>query len=221
MFVIPCKYTNQSPIFDCVRSISFFHPTEKIIVVDSHSDNTDYLNEILKINNVIVLNEKNSNYEIGALWLAFNNFPEEHCYVLIHDSVILKQSLNDFIENDKTYNFLYFNETIFNSEQNYLMEVLSKTDYIVSTNNLIGCAGSMMIIKNNIISNMVSKKLSNYLLPTNKFESQVCERILGLCLSLEGVNMVENSIEGDGLSKGNEITNNLLSYIQKKHLIRQ
>ena len=33
--------------------------------------------------------------------------------------------------------------------------------------------------------------------------------------------MVENSIEGDGLSKGNEITNNLLLYIQKKHLIRQ
>ena len=28
-----------------------------------------------------------------------------------------------------------------------------------------------LIIKNNIISNMVSKKLSNYLLPTNKFES--------------------------------------------------
>jgi Ni,Fe-hydrogenase maturation factor len=221
MFVIPCKYTNQSPILECVKSINFFHPDEKIVVVDSNSEDVEYINKIKKINNVIVLDKKNLNYEIGALWIAYNNFPKEHCYVLIHDSVILKQSLNDFMENDETYNFLYFNETIFNSEENYLRKVLSKTDYVVPTNILIGCFGSMMVIKNKTILNMYSKKLPYYLLPTNKFESQICERILGLCLSLEGVNMVENSIEGDGLSKVDEMKDNLLSYIQKKNLFRK
>jgi hypothetical protein len=89
MFIIPCKYKNNSPIIDCVNSILKFHPDDYIVIVDSYSDDTSYFDLIPKIPNVKILNVKNNNYEIGALWKTYEQYPNESVYVLIQDTVII------------------------------------------------------------------------------------------------------------------------------------
>ena len=60
MFVIACKWTEKSLILDCVNSIIKFHPEEKIVVVDSNSDNKEYFKKLPQ--NVIVADINNNNY---------------------------------------------------------------------------------------------------------------------------------------------------------------
>jgi glycosyltransferase involved in cell wall biosynthesis len=49
MFVIACKYNPKFPfIIHLVESIRKFHPTEKIVVVDSDSDDKSYFSQIEK-----------------------------------------------------------------------------------------------------------------------------------------------------------------------------
>ena len=46
MFVVPCKYIEQSTIRECVDSILKYHPEEKVMIVDSFSENDSYLKQI-------------------------------------------------------------------------------------------------------------------------------------------------------------------------------
>jgi hypothetical protein len=110
MFIIPCKYSEGSTIIECINSILEFHPNELIVVVDSYSDNNSYFDTIPKLSNVKILDQKNNNYEVGALWKSYEIYPDESVYILIQDTIIIKHSLSEFINNDKSYTFLYFNE---------------------------------------------------------------------------------------------------------------
>jgi hypothetical protein len=61
MFVIPCKYTNSCPfIIELVKDIRLYHPNDKIVVIDSDSEDKSYF-------------DKNKNYD---LTLTINNFYE-------------------------------------------------------------------------------------------------------------------------------------------------
>ena len=101
MFVIPCKYAQgttiddikKSYVMNSVSAIRTHHPDEKILVVDSDSDDVSYLKHLEKIPNVIAVDFKNKNYLDGAIWCAFDNFPDEKWYCLLQDTITIKHNL--------------------------------------------------------------------------------------------------------------------------------
>ena len=115
MFVIPCKYKKESnSLLSCVNAIENLHPNEKVAVIDSASEDKSYFEDYANRENVIICDANNKNYEVGALWYAFKNFPNEKHYILIHDSLIFKKSISQFIVDDKTTVILCFNENLYN-----------------------------------------------------------------------------------------------------------
>jgi len=223
MFVIPSKYVvNVSPIFECIESIINFHPNEKILIVDSYSENDSYLEEMKKYDNVIISKYKNKHYECGALYYAIKEFPNEHFYALIQDSIILKHSWEEFLYDDITYNLMYFNErTFMKKELDYTEEVIKNTEYNKHENNgHVGIYGMLMVYKQEIIQKFIKKNLLKSSLPNDKFGSQMTERIIGICLSQEGYIAQNHTIEGDFLSKHRKVGDGL-KYFKKIYGGRQ
>ena len=60
MFIIPCKYIKSSTVFQCVQSILKYHPSEKILIVDSYSDDLEYQKNILTNDNIIYKYQKDN-----------------------------------------------------------------------------------------------------------------------------------------------------------------
>ena len=56
MFVIPCKFNPNYPfIINLVEDIRNYHPSEKIVVVDSDSEDKSYFDELIKYDVIIDL----------------------------------------------------------------------------------------------------------------------------------------------------------------------
>jgi hypothetical protein len=223
MFVIPSKYVqNLSPIFECVDAITQFHPTEKILVVDSYSDDVSYLQNLSERNNVIVSSYKNRNYECGSLYYAYKEFPAEKYYALIQDSIILKCSWDVFIHDDLTYNLLYFDEGPFmERELNYTNNVLKNTKYNIFVNDYhVGMFGMLGVYKQDVMKTMTEKNLLEAALPVDKFGSQMTERIFGICLMQDGIDLKKNTIDGDFHTQ-NTVLNSGLKYFKKTYHGRQ
>lgn len=94
VFIIPCFYdgTNQS-IFRCVNSILKFYKNPKIVVIDSDSPDKSYFKKLLE-KKVTILDVKNKNFDTGAYWIGYKNFPGYKFYYFIHDSIILKKNIS-------------------------------------------------------------------------------------------------------------------------------
>ena len=229
MFVIPCKYQSQfSFIFECVDSIIKFHPEEKISIIDSCSDDKSYFNIIKEKPNVLLCDINNVNYEIGALWYAYKNFSGESHYILVHDSFIIKKSLSQFIEHNKSVAMMYFDEDINTSithfpRFNYVGEakaIMSKTSYVFN-DKVNGLLGTMGIYSLDLIKRFDKKGLINAFVPKNKFDSQMGERIIGMCAAQEGVNFQFNNIEGNYMQRVNDTIGDNLEFFTKRFPIRK
>jgi len=192
MFVVPCKWTENCLVEDSINSILKYHPNEKIVVVDSDSDNKDYFNNLP--DSVIVADIKNKNYMEGALWYCYENYPEEDFFYLVQDSMISIKNADSFKERDVTtlsyfpfqYNpSTYGTHTMRNYAQN---EIKTKTFY-----NFIeprwAMFGPTVYIKRHILDRLKSKGFDK-ILPTNKMEMEAMERIWAIVLEQEGFPMV-------------------------------
>lgn len=196
MFVIPCKYVKDtSQIKVCVESIAAHHPEEKIVVVDSFSDDMSYVEDISKIPNVLVLEKQNQNYVIGALWKAYEAFPEEHHYVLVHDSMVINKPLTKFLQDEQSYSFVYFVQEPEPSHQPIIDKFVGPDYSHTPGRPMVGMFGSTCIIKNDLIKKFVKNNVHQTFLPTNKEEDQASERAIGVLFSLEGVDFIKNSVE--------------------------
>jgi hypothetical protein len=196
MFIIPCKYSKEkSQIQECVNSIRNYHPEEKIVIVDSFSDDISYINELSKIDNVLILEEKNKNYIIGALWKTYNVFPNEHHYILIHDSMTINKSLTKFLQNDQTYSFLYFIQEPQLRDQPVIDRFVGPNYTHTPGWPMVGVFGTACIIKNKLMKKFISNDLHKTFLPINKDECMVSERAMGVLFNLEGIDFIQNSVE--------------------------
>ncbi len=88
LFVIPCKYDPTRPvIFDCVARIHQHHPTARIMVVDSCSEDRSYLDNI-EVDHIRLGNRHCMN---GAFTHGID--AEADVYHFIADSVMVNQPL--------------------------------------------------------------------------------------------------------------------------------
>jgi hypothetical protein len=102
LFVIPTK--EDSYIFECVERINRYHPDADILIVDSDSDNKNYMQTINKnYKNVMVSEFKNKNYEYGAILHGFLNYKDKYdIFFFIQDSIFIKKTIDSTMLEENT-----------------------------------------------------------------------------------------------------------------------
>lgn len=193
MFVIPCKYNPNFPfIIQLVKDIRNFHPDEKIVVVDSDSEDKTYFEEIKKYN-VIVEDISNRNWMIGAYWHAYKKYQNEDFYYFMHDSMRVKANLDYLKENDLVM-LMNFNRQIgnFNTWGN---RITSESEYEYNFKGK-GCFGPIYFCKNIIMKRMLEKGADKFL-PNNKAETGYCEGCYGFFFEDQGYNTDQCVLFGD------------------------
>jgi len=195
MFVIPCKFNEKFPfVISLVESIRKYHNDEKIVVVDSDSDNKSYFKDLYQLN-VHVMNIQNRNWMIGAYWSAFNAFPDEEFYYFLHDSMNVKGNLDCFKEKELTI-LMYFDRKIgnFNTWGDKITQE-SKYEYFFDG---LGCYGPMYFCQNKVMSHMKDMGAEKFL-PSNKAETGYCEGCYGFFFEEQGFDLKQCSLFGNVL----------------------
>ena len=230
MFIIPCKYVEGCLILESVSAIRKYHPNVRIVVIDSDSSDKSYFSELKKIDNVDVLDIANKHYESGAFWCVarHTNAP---FYVVMQDSIILKQSLDKYLLDDEQfYAFINFNEdTLYNHMMN--QDGMTSNKYLTRLNEMLGGFGNLpmdlninftgvfgpsFIVKKNMVDKMLENGLDKTMLPVVKFDHEITERAYGIIAQQCGVDVSKNTILGnlhDLKSKymnGNVLVTNIL-----------
>jgi hypothetical protein len=235
MFVIPCKYDSRSPILDSIKSITEIHPTEKIVLVDSGSEDKSYYKDIEEYDNVEILDVSNPYRLIGALKHAYEKYPNEGYYVLMHDSVSLKKSIQSFIDSlDRVKVFMHFSSplnTLNNVDSDikkeyiqWMNDIFEKIDYVNDingyfSNDFYAIFGTMGIYSNDFVKLLDNKKVLENIKAETFNHGQFSERVIGYICKCEGID-ISNSIDGDALIKWNDIQKDNLEYIRKRFLSR-
>lgn len=232
MFVIPCKYDSRSPILDSVKSITEIHPTEKIVLVDSGSEDKSYYKDIEEYDNVEILDVSNPYRLIGALRHAYKKYPNEEYYVLMHDSVSLKKSIQSFIDSfDRIKVFMHFTSPLNTLDSNirgeyiqWMNDIFEKINYTNDvngyfSNDFCGIFGTMGIYSNDFVKLLDSKKVLENVKAETFNHGQFSERVIGYICKCEGID-ISDSIDGDALMKWNDIQTDNLEYMRKRFLSR-
>lgn len=218
MFCFSCKYIPQSPIKECVESITKFHPEEKIVIVDSQSEDKSYYQLFSDNKNVDILDDCNPYRVPGALWETYKKYPNEPYYVFIQDSVIIKKSLDEYLSSsDKFISFMYFPENAGAEGYDVTREVLSKTTYKVPepSDQIYGVFGPLFIIKNELMVKFKESGLMDVLKSTSKHECKACERIFGICAEQEGYSPKDFNIEGNYLERHIQVNEDKIEHFKK------
>lgn len=198
MFVIPCKFSKNSNIIDLVKSIAELQPTEKILVVDSFSDDKSYQNVLYSYNKNIIIAEQNKNYVDSATWFAYNTFPEEEFFYVLHDSMILHKSLEKF-KSELFTSIMWFDCVVGESwkkdvQINYTKESLLKTKFKFQ-DTFVGLFGITFFTHRSILKKLKDGELDK-ILPTNKNEMTASECIWGMSLEQINVDIKKSSVMG-------------------------
>ncbi len=194
MFVIPCKYIPGLPfVLELVKGIRKFHIEEKIVIVDSDSEDKSYFDEILKYN-VIIEDIANKNWMVGAYWYTYKKYPNEDFYFFMHDSMKVKGSLNFIKERDLTLMMYFYRFGSFNEWG----ELITNNSKYIYNYNGCGCYGPIFFCKNKIMKIMLEKG-ADLFLPKNKKEVGHCEGCYGFFLEDQGYNLIECSLFGNVL----------------------
>jgi len=195
MFVISCKYNQKSNyIISLVNDIRKYHPNEKIVVVDSDSEDNSYFKELEKCD-VIIEDVHNKNWMIGAYWYSFKKYPHEEFYYFMHDSMRVKDNLDYLKEKDLTLLMSFNREILITKEDKwgYIITKNSKYKYKFEGR---GCYGPIFFCKNKVMKIMLDMGADKFL-PSNKSETGRCEACYGFFLEEQGYNLIDCSLFGD------------------------
>lgn len=224
MFVIPCKYVEGTPIKKCIDSVIKYHPKEKIMIVDSFSDDDSYLDNFKDNKNIEIFDYKNNQYPVGALFKVMKDCPNENNYVLIHDTLKFNSSISLYL-NDKSesYGFWYFQDRFSNFLHmpemiEYIIDILKDTKYILPEINQLfyGVPFHHCIVKNTMRKKMFDSGIVEKFYLNKKIHDNGWERLLGIIFSQEGFCPKDYNIAGDNTTDNKRINN----FFEKHYLGR-
>lgn len=227
MFCLSCYYTSASPIVKCVDSILKHHPNETVVIVDSHSPDKSYFDSFKDNENVVILDDVNDNRHPGTFKTIYKYYPDEPYYVMIHDSIVFKKSIQEFLNSDVEFrSIMYFPETVQgrgDRHNQWYRECFADTKYTAPDGGerIMGSFGHMGILRNSMMKKLHESGFLDKFVSTDKWEDQNCERILGMVAAQEGWPADQYTIEGDFLARYNEVMGDKLEYITKLILGRQ
>lgn len=223
MFGFSYNYSQNSLINQCVDSILKYHPDDKIVITDSQSENKSYYKQYIDCENIIILDNINKNRQVGSFEIIYDHFPNELYYVMIHDSLFFKKSIQKFLDSSEEFiSFMYFPETFNNETKNFCVNVFDNTPYQVPNvgTQINASFGPLFIIKNSLIKKIKDNNLLIKLKSNSKLEDQHFERIIGIWAEQEGYSPEKNNMEGNCLSRWGEIVSDNLEYFTKIFLTR-
>lgn len=223
MFGFSCNYSQNSLINQCIDSILKYHPDDKIVITDSQSENKSYYKQYIDCENIIILDNINKNRQVGSFEIIYDHFPNESYYVMIHDSLFFKKSIQKFLDSSEEFiSFMYFPETFNNETKNFCVNVFDNTPYQVPNvgTQINASFGPLFIIKNSLIKKIKDNNLLIKLKSNSKLEDQYFERIIGIWAEQEGYSPEKNNMEGNCLSRWGEIVSDNLEYFTKIFLTR-
>jgi hypothetical protein len=222
MFIIPCKFDKKNPIiFDCVNAIVNFHPNEKIVVVDSHSSDRGYKNDLHS--NAIFYDVKNKHYALEAYRIGFENNKDENFFYCIHDSLVLQTNIS-FVEEKDLTTIRWWScppePTDFDNENGVYMsgwadeQMKAHLGYGFPEEHR-GLFGPMFLCSNKVMNDVYHSGIFN-ILPNRKIESCTTERILAIVLTNLGYD-VTNAIQGSMRKLTDEYDE---TFVKKYHYFR-
>ena len=92
-FVITAYSTwDNDCIEQCVESIRMWHSSSEIIVIDSNSPSKKYFKNIEK-HRINIHDIGNIHRETGAIWYAYENYPEIDFFFFLQDSLICNENV--------------------------------------------------------------------------------------------------------------------------------
>jgi len=198
MFVIACKFNHRFPfIFELIDGIRVFHPDEKIVVVDSDSDDKSYLGILREKHGVITEDIANKNWMIGAYWYVYKKCPDEDFYYFMHDSMKVKANLDYLREKDLTLLMTF--ERGIGGYNGWSEAINNETDYDY-TENGHGCYGPIFFCKNKVMKKMLDMGADKFM-PVTKQDSHYGERAYGVFLEAQGYDLLKCSLYGDVLEE--------------------
>ncbi len=193
MFVIPCKYNPDFPfIIQLVKDIREHHPNDKIVVVDSDSNDKSYF-KVLEELGVVIEDVANNNWMVGAYWHTFKMYPDEDFYFFMHDSMRVKANLDYLKEKDLT-TLMYFDRMAGNF--NTWGDLISNESKYEYKNNGFGCFGPIFFCKNKVMKTMQEMGADRFL-PNNKQETGYCEGCYGFFMEEQGYDLRECALFGE------------------------
>lgn len=226
MFCFPCRYFDGSPIRKCVESIRKFHPEEPIVIVDSMSEDKSYYDFFADDEKVHILDNCNPNRVPGSFYQTIKHFPNEPHYVSIHDSLILKKSIQKFIDDNSEFTtFAYFHDAAW-SEDRYEYEYMRRvfgTAYEPPSpgSPFVSSFGPMFIIKNPLMKRIYDTGAFERMTSNSKVDDQIFERLMGILAEKEGYYPPQHSIvDADAVTNVGLIINDELEYFTKYLLNR-
>jgi hypothetical protein len=196
MFVIPCKYDPERPvIFECVASIRRHHPEALILVVDSDSPDTAYLERLKEEWNCWGIKAKNRNYGPGAFQLAMAVQNADFFY-LFFDSLIVNDNLDDLQEHDLTTVRWFDSATTgwgWSEPEHHPLDQWARDRGVVIPERFKGVMGPMIAARREVIERADLFRI----LPTTRFEQCALERCWGIWLQEAGYDPAANSLQGE------------------------
>ena len=197
IFIIPCKYSDEKPfIYGCVDSIRKYY-TDKIVIIDSDSDDTFYLDLLTnQYDNIDVLNIKNKNFMTGAIWKVYEKYDSDTYYCL-HDSIKVLGNLLNYEKYDVTtilksedWKWPYHGDT---RNHDWAKLKIEHTKIKFKDGGFDEIIGPMFIIKKQILDELKDLKF-NEILPSNKSEMEMMERLWGMAFDFLKIKFTENVV---------------------------
>ena len=200
IFVIPCRYSDKTPfIYRCLDSIRKYYD-DKIVIFDSNSDDKSYFDIIKNDYTNVEIIEGNKNYMTGAIWKSYDKF-EVNYYYYLHDSTELidsllqyeKYSVSPILKSSSWKWPVWPSKSDGTRTSVWAEKELKKTDIEFKKNGFDSIIGPMFIINRNVLDEL--KRLNfNKILPTQKSEMEMMERIWGLAFNQIGIEFKENVV---------------------------
>lgn len=198
MIIISCKYTNDiglktefkvpnkfpytgssSTIEDVYLACKTYMPNEKIVIVDSHSEDKSYY-DLLQGVDII---EGNENYEMGAVWKVYEKYPNEEHYMFLQDTTIPITDLTKYypISDKEITSFLYSNDydSAAIGEQEWCISNMKLCDIPYKSYGFKSFCFNLFMSKNQFLKELKEKNFHK-ILPTNKSDSACMEVLLGM-----------------------------------------
>ena len=204
MFVVPCKYIEQSTIRECVDSILKYHPEEKVMIVDSFSEDDSYLKQFKDYERVDIFDQKNSEYPPGALIKVMKSC-DEKSYTLIHDSTVMLSSIQSFIDDEvEARPFWWYVEAFpwFAHQPwvgKYIIDVLNKSKYEIPDmqKQFYAVPFHHCTITNSMAKKILDSGIGDNFYLRNKWDDHAWQRLLGIIFAQENYPANKHSIIGE------------------------
>jgi hypothetical protein len=195
-FIIPVRCSeNASPIYELIKSLNRYHPEDEIIIVDSGSIDKSYMRGIYHPN-LKIFDVNNKNWMCGAWWTAVKLTEPTQNYAFLHDSMLFKDNINYFFENDVTFLMNFERKT--NETFGFWSKKLCELNNFPYNNEGLGCWGPILFVKHHVVEKFKQIQLDKFL-PTTKAETGFCEGLYGTAAEILGYDIEKITLYGDVL----------------------